>query len=360
MQLIVSRKPCLLLEAAELVFSQFNHIPAEQVVIPGEYCIPAEEVWRIQSQICALLPMDGTQVCFYFRSFQMEDNPLSANCLGFCLLYSILAPDCPEVDDYVDQLIRKWAEHGDNYRIAGMITHFSFCVEDVEDSDFRSLAQEMQKLPVPVEIQMELVEVFSNFAYHIRKVAELLRPATELLRKLMEPWVQRAQPRLDQWEAFFREGNLPAYLSKFSQLANQVIHTCTIGLLYFQHGGGPGQFLPEELSAFLMFSPDVPPTLADVVRPADEKLLESQFSALRLLSSPARMEMLRLMADRSMSPQELASTLKLHAGSVYRDLDGLLNARLVTMEMGNGPTRYRTNPATIQKLTARLLAYLKV
>ena len=47
MQLIVSRKPCLLLEAAELVFAQFNHIPAETVVIPGEYCIPAEEVERI-------------------------------------------------------------------------------------------------------------------------------------------------------------------------------------------------------------------------------------------------------------------------------------------------------------------------
>lgn len=39
MQLIVSRKPCLLLEAAELVFAQFNHIPAETVVIPGEYCL---------------------------------------------------------------------------------------------------------------------------------------------------------------------------------------------------------------------------------------------------------------------------------------------------------------------------------
>lgn len=92
MQLIVSRKPCLLLEAAELVFAQFNHIPAETVVIPGEYCIPAEEVERIQSQICALLPMNGKQVSFYFRAFHTEDHPSSPTCLSFCLLYISLAP----------------------------------------------------------------------------------------------------------------------------------------------------------------------------------------------------------------------------------------------------------------------------
>lgn len=54
------------------------------------------------------------------------------------------------------------------------------------------------------------------------------------------------------------------------------------------------------------------------------------------------------------------AALKLHAGSVYRDLDGLLNARLITMEVCNGPPRYRTNPVTIRKLTSQLMAYLKV
>ncbi len=207
---------------------------------------------------------------------------------------------------------------------------------------------------------MELVEVLSNFPYHIRKVAELLRPAVERLRELLDPWVQRAQPRLDQWETFFREGNLLAYLAKFSQLANQEIHICTIGLLYFHQGGGPGQFLLDGSRVSLMFSPDVPPTLADFVRPKDEKLQDTQFNALRLLSNPTRMEMLRLMADHAMSPPELMAALKLHAGSVYRDLDGLLNARLITMEVCNGPPRYRTNPVTIRKLTSQLMAYLKV
>ncbi len=361
MQLIVSRKPCLLLEAAELVFAQFNHIPAETVVIPGEYCIPAEEVERIQSQICALLPMNGKQVSFYFRAFHTEDHPSSPTCLSFCLLYISLAPNCPEVDDYLDQSLQWWAVQGNNYHISGMIDHFSFAsIEDGETAEFRSLAQEMQKLSVPVETKMELVEVLSNFPYHIRKVAELLRPAVERLRELLDPWVQRAQPRLDQWETFFREGNLLAYLAKFSQLANQEIRRCTIGLLYFHQGGGPGQFLLDGSRVSLMFSPDVPPTLADFVRPKDEKLQDTQFNALRLLSNPTRMEMLRLMADHAMSPPELMAALKLHAGSVYRDLDGLLNARLITMEVCNGPPRYRTNPVTIRKLTSQLMAYLKV
>ena len=87
---------------------------------------------------------------------------------------------------------------------------------------------------------------------------------------------------------------------------------------------------------------------------------DTQFNALRLLSNPTRMEMLRLMADHAMSPPELMAALKLHAGSVYRDLDGLLNARLITMEVCNGPPRYRTNPVTIRKLTSQLMAYLKV
>ena len=163
MQLIVSRKPCLLLEAAELVFAQFNHIPAETVVIPGEYCIPAEEVERIQSQICALLPMNGKQVSFYFRAFHTEDHPSSPTCLSFCLLYISLAPNCPEVDDYLDQSLQWWAVQGNNYHISGMIDHFSFAsIEDGETAEFRSLAQEMQKLSVPVETKMELVEDLSN------------------------------------------------------------------------------------------------------------------------------------------------------------------------------------------------------
>ena len=360
MQLIVSRKPCLLLEAAELVFAQFNHIPPEKIVAPGEYCIPAEEVGRIQSQICALLPMNGKQVSFYFRAFHTEENPSSSTCLAFCLLFISLDPNCTEVDAYVDQLLQWWAEVGNTYLISGINSRYSFSnIVSREASEFRSLAQEIQKLPVPVETKMELVEVLSNLPYHIHNVAELLRPAAEQLRELMDPWVQRAQPRLDQWEAFFQEGNLLAYLAKFSQLANQEIHRCTIGLLYFHQCSGLGHFLLDGTSVSLVFSPDVPPTLTDL-RPKDEKLKDTQFNALRLLSNPARLEMLRLMADQAMSPPELMAALKLHPGSVYRDLDGLLNANLITMEVCNGPARYRTNPITIRKLTSQLMAYLKV
>ena len=39
--ILACREPCLLLEAAELVYALVNDIPPENMTLPGEYYLPA-------------------------------------------------------------------------------------------------------------------------------------------------------------------------------------------------------------------------------------------------------------------------------------------------------------------------------
>ena len=49
----IYREPCWLLEAAELVYGLVNRIPAGKLTVPGQYCIPPDELRKIQEEACA-------------------------------------------------------------------------------------------------------------------------------------------------------------------------------------------------------------------------------------------------------------------------------------------------------------------
>ena len=79
---------------------------------------------------------------------------------------------------------------------------------------------------------------------------------------------------------------------------------------------------------------------------------------MHLLSSPSRMEMLRAMTDRYMSAQELAQTLNLNSGTVFRDLNSMYDARLLYIENRNGRNCYRTNCGIVRQVTEHVQQYL--
>ena len=86
---------------------------------------------------------------------------------------------------------------------------------------------------------------------------------------------------------------------------------------------------------------------------------EWELTALRLMANASRMEMLRAMAERPMSGQELAQKLNLNSGSVFRDLNSLYNARLLFMESSGGRNCYRTNLPVVRNMMERMLGYLQ-
>ena len=85
---------------------------------------------------------------------------------------------------------------------------------------------------------------------------------------------------------------------------------------------------------------------------------EWELTAMHLLSSPARMEMLHAMTDRYMSAQELAQALNLNSGTVFRDLNSMYDARLLYIENRNGRNCYRTNYGMVRQVTEHIQRYL--
>lgn len=359
MEVALYAKPCLLYEAAELVFALVNGIPPEKLTGTGEYCIPPEQMQAIQAQACADLNPEDEQLQFYFRGVPLEGTHGRASCLGCCLLYSSLEIASPGVEEMRQALSAAWTDHREKgYRVNG-IDAFSISMEPVEDGkQFSSLSKEISWLPVPSDYQMQLLEVFSAFDQHLAQVTDLLRPVADKLELLLEPWVARAQGLLQSWENLFQQENqAEEFLLHKARLRFDHYNSFGIALRYFSFGGSPGKI--DELTGRVAFhiSVSVPPSLEQ----ANPRLTmtEQEYAALRLLANPDRVEMLRLMAEKPMSGSEVAKELKLHVGSAFRDINNLYNAGLLLLLPGKGKSLYSANLQAVEDLTAHLVEYLR-
>ena len=99
---------------------------------------------------------------------------------------------------------------------------------------FVPLSQQVMRLPLPQEFQMKLLDVLLDYEAHLGCVARLLQPVVDALEPLLEPWVQRAMPLADAWEALLVDKQLDALDSVHSDWEP--------GLHQHLHGAAP--FLP--------------------------------------------------------------------------------------------------------------------
>ena len=56
MELQFNRKPCLILEATELLYVFVNQLSPRMLTADGPYCIPPAEVSAIMEEVCGSLP----------------------------------------------------------------------------------------------------------------------------------------------------------------------------------------------------------------------------------------------------------------------------------------------------------------
>ena len=90
MEFQVYRKPCMLLETVELVYSYVNQVPAEQLTESGEYCIPAREIPSIREAVCGPLDLENEELQFYFKGVPVDGKEQHLSCLACCMVYSTL------------------------------------------------------------------------------------------------------------------------------------------------------------------------------------------------------------------------------------------------------------------------------
>ena len=178
MKVTIYQEPCWLLEAAELVYGLVNQIPVEKLAGSGPYCIPPDQVRRIQAEACTGLDVLDELTQFYFRGVPLEGVSGRLSCLGCALLYSFLEIDHPQVDDFVRSMEADWralCESG--FHVEG-IDGFSLSFEPAPAGKLLSLARELAALQVPPLYRMQLLEVFSAFDRHLERVECRSGPST--------------------------------------------------------------------------------------------------------------------------------------------------------------------------------------
>ena len=164
--------------------------------------------------------------------------------------------------------------------------------------------------------------------------------------------MDRAEPLIRQWEATLRDQDLAQFLQTHMLIQTDYpLDSATASLLFFMPNLTPG--LVDEKRRLTRFCIGV--NIQPQKGIAMSKLEEWEYTAMRLLGSPARMEMMNAMRQRPMTSRELSQELGLHLGTVTRDIRNMHNARLLNMKLGGSRPHYSVNFDTIRALAQRLL-----
>lgn len=352
MNFIVKDNPCLLLETAELVYALVNDIATEKMTCDGPYAIAVSELETIRQTVCAGLSSADEELRFYFHGVAIEGEAERKSCLAFCILNFDMIIGYYEIRDAIQALKSEWRRQTKPFWVTG-ISPFGICCSDAVG--FTSFAAEMDKLPVPQLYKSQLVEVFVAFEQHLDRLETLLSPLAERLKPLLEPWVTQAAPRREEWRRFFlTEKAVPFMLNKSGiDKTEDIPEQIILSMRYISPGYVPLRYKYAEKQVLYHMGVVVPPG-SDA--PQDKAVLEKdEYTALRLLSNPDRITMLNAMLHEPMSGPALMQKYGFHSGSVFRDLNSLYNAGLLSICVQDGKNTYRTNFPAIHKLVIRML-----
>ncbi|MGM9641002.1 MAG: winged helix-turn-helix domain-containing protein [Faecousia sp.] len=356
MEVIIYKEPCWLLEAAELVYSLVNGIPATKLAGSGPHCIPPEDVARIQAIACATIDPEDELVQYYFQGVPLEGFSGRLSCLGCVMLYSSLPVGCSRPEDYAAFIREAWRTRMDSGFHVDGIDGFTLSLEPAEGKPM-SLAKELSVLQAPELYKMQLLEVFSAFDQHLEQLARLLTPVAEALPELMAPWVKSVSALAKEWETFFRLNSPQEFFLHRARMPDVSTEKLEIAFRFLSPGASPGKYSEDRHHAWFHLGVSMEPSLES---PGSAQSPEEwELTAVRLMANSARMEMLRLMMERPMSGQELAQKLNLNSGSVFRDLNSLYNARLLLQESNGSRNYYRTNMSTIRQITEHLVNHIQ-
>lgn len=352
MNVTVYRKPCLLLETVELVYAYVNQVPEKKLTASGDFCIPPEEIHRLQTEVCAGLRCSEEELQFFFHGIPLQGETHRFPCIARALVYNSLELHCQSTEETRDALISYWQ----NLRRPLLVDCMDFYSVNFTPSKtevFVPLSREIRKLPVPAEYHAELVDVFSNYESYLTRLAQILEPAAQKLELLLEPWVRRAQPLLDQWESFFSQDDSEMFFRNRVQLKVKKIDQLEMALRYIPAEQGYVRVYEPNGEIKMLFG--VGMKVGNKEGSQKETLSDWEYTALRLLANPDRIAMLNAMLHEPMSGPALMQKLGLHSGSVFRDLNSMYNARLLIRETDEGKNVYRTNLQVIQKLSKHML-----
>lgn len=341
------------METADLLFAYVNRLAPAVLTSDKPYCIPETEVARIMELVCGHLDPEDAKLRFYFQSVPVDNvksAKLGGTSVGQLLIYTNIDASGYDVQQARAIMHSHSLGKGHPYEIHA-IGQLALGVRICEE--YRSIAQELQKLSIPESLRLQLAEVLSNYHHHVDQICDLLEPLSQNLQPLLMPWWEQMLPRVEQWrenlstpqgqQEFAERINLDTTNMKALQVSLRIFNTdCSLGMYDLIDSEFRCQlgldFAPEKENLGVLSS--------------------LQIAALRLLASTDRIEMLRAMTGRVMTPKELTQELGMHAGSVFRDLNSMFQAHLVELVVDGIHRSYTTNTKYVNQLLAQLGSYI--
>ena len=188
------------------------------------------------------------------------------------------------------------------------------------------------------------------------RLRDLIWPTAQRLQGLLEPFVAQAEPLREAWNRFFEETSAEDFVvERTGTIPERPFDQAGITLRYLGARYAVGHLDPEKNSFFMHIGVGVQPALQQVCELGG--LNERELSSLRLLGDKGRSEMVQALMGKTMSMQELATHLGLNPGTVFRNLNSLTNAKLLTKEIRGDQYYYRTNFPFIQAIFQHVLDF---
>ena len=148
MELQFNRKPCLILEATELLYVFVNQLSPRMLTADGPYCIPPAEVSAIMEEVCGSLSPEELTLHYYFQKYQLLEQS-GATCLARLMVFSFVNLNESDPGLSFQALCDAW----DRLRQGGY--YFTSCSEyglsmyAPRDSSTVPFAHGLWKLPLP-------------------------------------------------------------------------------------------------------------------------------------------------------------------------------------------------------------------
>ena len=355
MRMKVGQEPCILYETIELLYAYINGIPAERLTKEAPYCIPAPEVARMMSEACAGIDAQDPDFCRFFVQHAMDEHS-QFTCLASCMVYWFIHLDVTDMTAQMDRMCANWERIRRQPFTIKAITRFALDIETLPGGRTVSLAEELKKLPVTEDFFLILLETFSDYTYQMSRLRDLIWPTAQRLQGLLEPFVAQAEPLREAWNRFFEETSAEDFVvERTGTIPERPFDQAGITLRYLGARYAVGHLDPEKNSFFMHIGVGVQPALQQVCELGG--LNERELSSLRLLGDKGRSEMVQALMGKTMSMQELDTHLGLNPGTVFRNLNSLTNAKLLTKEIRGDQYYYRTNFPFIQAIFQHVLDF---
>ena len=350
MRIFLLKRPSILLESVEVLYAYVNEIPARDLAGEGSYCIPVHSMQKMMDTVCAGMSRHDPTLRFFFEKTELQNEAGQCTCIARNMVYSSVTFSCTTVEESITLLQKKWQRFMQAEEYPASIEQYA--VECGGRGEVASLAQGLEGLPITEGYRIRLQEALEHFDVYIQQLAELLEPVAQYLTPFLDLWAAKSEPLFQEWEAYFAQQDLKKWLKNRCQL--YVNNGCEVLQIVPRYiGAGTAHYEMDEAEHVVSLQIGV----GFAIRKAPKTGLEDwELLALRLLAGPARIKMIAALRERPMSTREMARELGLHLGSVGRDVSSLMDARLLLVELNEGRSRYRVNPAALDILANHLLA----